>query len=65
MAACLQTELQLTKTLPQPTTELVNFRMVAHPSVTRFRVMPGLPVIREEVVGAESQIDSAIPTLQD
>jgi hypothetical protein len=30
-----------------------------------FRVTSGLAVIREEVVGAESQIDSAIPTLQD
>jgi hypothetical protein len=34
MAACLQSELQLTKTLPQATTKLVNSRMVANPSIT-------------------------------
>jgi hypothetical protein len=31
MTAWLQTELQLTKTLPQATTELVNSRMVGKP----------------------------------
>jgi hypothetical protein len=33
MAACLQTELQLTKTLPQATTELVNSRMIGKPDI--------------------------------
>jgi hypothetical protein len=44
MTAWLQTELQLTKPLPQATTELVNSRMVGKPEVES---TSGLPVIWE------------------